>query len=86
MFNFTRAALSLEQAAKFAASGNEHMTATSLGKAERLILNTQFNFNQLRALVSLYDRVLVAAPNLEGAIPIRGNCEEMKSLLRQSME
>ena len=86
MFNFinwTRAALSLEQAAKTAASGDERMTAHHLGKAERLILKSRFNFNQVRALISLYDRVLAAAQQLSGTIPIRQNCDEMKKRLQQ---
>lgn len=85
MFNFTRAGLSLEQAAKSAAIGDDRLTAHYLGKAERLILKSRFNDIEVSALIALYDRVLAAALNLSGTIPIRQNCEEMKKLLQQSI-
>lgn len=83
MFNFTRAALGLEQAAKTLASGDERMTAYHLGKAERLILKTRFNVNEVRALIALYDRVIPASQQLSGTIPIKQNCDEMKKILRE---
>ena len=83
MFNFTRAALGLEQAAKALASGDERITAHHLGKAERIILKSRFNANEVRALIALYDRVIPVAQQLSGTIPIKQNCDQMKTILRE---
>lgn len=86
MFDFIKwnvAALALESAAKSAASGDERMTAHHLDKVRRVLLGTRFNLNQVRALISLYDRVLAAAQGLSGTTPIRQNCEEMKKILEE---
>jgi hypothetical protein len=83
MFEFIKwnaAALALESAAKSAASGDERMTAQHLDKAMRQTQGARFNLMQVRALISLYDRVLAAAHNLTGTLPIR-HCEEMKKYL-----
>lgn len=79
---YTRAALHLEKAAKYASqSQNELLTARHLAKAERLILGRSFTENEVLTLIYLYDQVLAASTNLEGTIPIRQNCEEMKKML-----
>lgn len=83
MFNFTRAGLNLEQAAKALASGDERTTAHYLGKAERLILKSRFNVHEIGALIALYDRVIPSGQQLSGTIPIRQNCDEMKKVLRE---
>jgi hypothetical protein len=83
MFEFIKwnvAALALESAAKSAASGDERTTAHHLDKAMRQIQGARFNLMQVRALISLYDRVLVAAQSLTGTLPIR-HCGEMKKYL-----
>ena len=86
MFNFTRAALQLEKAAKCASEiRSEELTANHLAKAEKLILGVTFNISETRALISMYDRVLVGAANLGGSIPVKPHCEEMKQLLQASM-
>jgi hypothetical protein len=86
MFNFTRAALQLEKAAKCASAiRSEELTANHLAKAEKLIMGVTFNISETRALISMYDRVLVGAANLNGRIPIKQHCEEMKQLLQASM-
>lgn len=84
--NWNRAALALERAASSAASGDERMTAHHLDKVRRLLPGTRFNLNQVRALLSLYDRVLAAAQGPSGTIPIRQNCEEMKKVLEEYKE
>jgi len=67
MFSFTRAALQLENAAKCASAlKSEELTANHLAKAEKLIMGVTFNMSETRALISMYDRVLVAAANLGG--------------------
>jgi hypothetical protein len=83
MFEFiswSRASLALESAAKSATSGDERTTAHHLDKALRQIQGVRFNLMQVRALISLYDRVLAAAQSLTGTLPIR-HCEEMKKYL-----
>ena len=83
MFEFIKwnvAAMALESAAKSAASGDEDVTARHLDKALRQIQGTHFNLMQVRALISLYDRVLVAGQSLAGTFPIR-HCAEMKKYL-----
>jgi hypothetical protein len=83
MFNFARAARSLEQAAESAGrTSSERIVASHLGKAERLILKSRLNLNEVSALILLYDRVLLAADHLTGTIPIQENCEQMKAILR----
>jgi len=81
--NWSRAALALESAAKSAASGDERVTAHHRDKVQPLLLGSRFNLNQVRALISLYDRVLAAAQGLSGTTPIRQNCEEMKKILEE---
>jgi hypothetical protein len=65
MFAYTRAALSLEQAAKSAAEMRDaRSTAHHLGKAERLILKSSFNTPQVQALnaaIFAFLRALVLA-------------------------
>ena len=86
MFNFTRAALQLEKAEKCAAAiRSEELTASHLAKAEKLIMGVTFNMSETRALISMYDRVLTAAANLDEKIPIKQHCQEMKQLLQASM-
>jgi hypothetical protein len=83
MFEFIKwsaAALALENAAKSAASGDERMTAQHLDAALRQVQGARFNLMQVRALISLYDRVLAAARSFTGKLPIRHR-EEMKKYL-----
>jgi hypothetical protein len=40
------------------------LTANDLGKAEKLIMGVTFNLSETRALISMYDRVLIAAASL----------------------
>ena len=86
MFNFTRAALELEKAAKCASDmRSEKLAAHHLGKAERLIMGKVFNDSEIRALTTMYDRVHSAAEHLSETIPLKRHCEEMKALLQQSI-
>jgi predicted dienelactone hydrolase len=86
MFNFTRAALQLEKAAKCASDVRDDvLTANHLAKAEKLIMGVSFNMSETRALISMYDRVLTAAASLGGTIPIKEHCEQIKQLLYESM-
>ena len=83
MFEFIKwsvAALALENAAKSAASGDARMTAHHLDTALRQVQGARFNLTQVRALVSLYDRVLGASLSLTSTLSIR-HCEEMKKYL-----
>jgi hypothetical protein len=83
MFEFIKwsvAARALENAAKSAASGDERMTAYHLNAAMRQTQGARFNLMQVRALISLYDRVLAAGQSLRGTLPIR-HCEELKKYL-----
>ena len=78
--------LQLERAAKCASAlGSEELAANHLAKAEKLIIGVTFNISETRALISMYDRVLVVAASLGGRIPIKQHCEEMKRLLEASM-
>lgn len=76
----------LEKAAKCASEiRSEKLAAHHLAKAEKLIIGVVFNTSQIRALISMYDRVQLAASKLGGTIPIKQHCEEMKQLLRASI-
>lgn len=85
MFNFTRAALSLEKAAESAERSDERLTAHYLGKAERLIVGRVFHHTEIRGLTTMYNRILAATDNFSGTIPIKLHCEDMKALLNKSM-
>ncbi len=86
MFNFIRIARHLEQAAKCASEfRDEKLVASYLGKAEALGQKSRLNWNEVRAVISLYDRVILAAADLNGTIPIREHCEELKSKYQSYM-
>ena len=85
MFNFMRAALSLEKAAEAAERKDERYTAHYLGKAERLILGRVFNDSEIRGLTTMSNQILAGSDNLSGTIPIKAHCEEMKMKLKESM-
>lgn len=81
--NSFRAMSALESAAKSAAIGDEGTTAHYLGKAESLLAKTTLTHaSQVRAFISLYERVLVAAQRITGGtIPINQHCEDRKKRL-----
>jgi len=83
MFDYIRIGFLLERAAKCASERkNEELTANFLAKAERLVHKSRLNIHEANAIITLYDRVIIAAANPQGTIPIKEHCEEMKGFLR----